>query len=555
MHSVSKIRVSGAAAVRRAAATAAAASRPASVRAAAVRVAAVPVSSSSSLRALHTARAVASPSPSAAAGSRAGAKFDNPYANARAPNAAELKILASTVPVLAQHGLTLTTRFYQKMFNKYPQLKNIFNAAHFATGMQPKALAEAVYAYAANIENLGALGPAVAHMANKHASLSILPEHYPLVGSNLLETLDELLTEAGFARKTIDDIIAAWTVAYAQLANILITTEEELYCAAESAPGGWRGWRKFEVTERVEETAPGSNVGPIVSFTLKPKDGGAVPAYLPGQYTTVLATLPPGMGGTTGGESMTQPRQYSLSKAADNKSFRITVKREDPLPSAVSTTATKAQCPFSGGKAAHGSLAGVVSSWVHSNLSVGSEVQLAPPFGEFVLKEGKNPVVLLAAGVGITPLVPMLETAAANGRRVSLLYATHSSNKHPLRSWFAGCRASGAKVSAAASSVMADAPAATIQGAGRGDVTLKVWYEAPEISTDVLGVTHDYTGRIELDKLSDKDRQQLLALDAKPDFYVCGPPQFMQAQLAQLRKLGVPESNLHAEVFGAGGCK
>jgi hypothetical protein len=77
-------------------------------------------------------------------GSRTGEQFKNPYAGARAPTAAELKILASTVPVLAEHGVTLTTRFYHKIFNKYPHLRNIFNQAHQATGMQPKALADAV---------------------------------------------------------------------------------------------------------------------------------------------------------------------------------------------------------------------------------------------------------------------------------------------------------------------------------------------------------------------------------------------------------------------------
>jgi nitric oxide dioxygenase len=280
-----------------------------------------------------------------------------------------------------------------------------------------------------------------------------------------------------------------------------------------------------------------------------------VPAYQPGQYTTVLAQLPASISGTSAvGEAYTQPRQYSLSKSADNKSFRITVKREDPLPTASGAAPTKPVCPFTGGshaKAAPGSLAGVVSTWVHSSLQVGSVVDLAPPFGEFVLQPGKGPVVLLAAGVGLTPMIPMLETAAAMGRRVSLLYATHSSNKHPLRSWFAGYRGSKG-VSAAASSATPDSKPATVKG-GPADVTLKVWYEAPMVDKDTLGVTHDYTGRIELDKLSEAEQARMLSLDSKDaDYYVCGPPQFMQAQLAQLRKLCVPENRLHSEVFGAG---
>ncbi len=81
-----------------------------------------------------------------------------------------------------------------------------------------------------------------------------------------------------------------------------------------------------------------------------------------------------------------------------------------------------------------------------------------------------------------------------------------------------------------------------------------MWYEAPTIDADAIGVTHDYTGRIELDKLSASERDQLLALHSKDaTYYICGPTPFMQAQLAQLKKLGVPESRLFAEVFNTGG--
>lgn len=89
------------------------------------------------------------PAPSAAAAAAPAAasearKFVNPYANAPAPSAAELEVIRSTVPVLAEHGLTLTTNFYKRMLAAHPELKNIFNLVHQATGMQPKALAEAV---------------------------------------------------------------------------------------------------------------------------------------------------------------------------------------------------------------------------------------------------------------------------------------------------------------------------------------------------------------------------------------------------------------------------
>ena len=79
----------------------------------------------------------------------------------------------ATAPVLAELGTTITTHFYKRMFAHHPELKNLFNQAHQQSGGQPEALARAVYAYAANIDNLGALGGAVTHIAHKHASLNI----------------------------------------------------------------------------------------------------------------------------------------------------------------------------------------------------------------------------------------------------------------------------------------------------------------------------------------------------------------------------------------------
>lgn len=421
--------------------------------------------------------------------------YSNPYANARALTDEEIKIIQSTVPVLAEHGVTLTTKFYQRMLSAHPELKNVFNQAHQATGMQPQALAKAVHAYASNITNLGALGPAVRHIAHRHASLSILPSQYPIVGENLLITLRELLTSAKFPEETIKKIVDAWAVAYAQLSSIFIAVEEALYEAAESTPGGWRGWRKFIVKKRNEETSG------ITSFTLAPADGGAVPPHLPGQFTTVRAILP--QDGAK--DTYVQPRQYSLSEPANNKTFRITVKREDPIP----TSSYKG--------------AGVVSTWVHTVLKEGTEVELAPPFGDFVLKPGDSPVVLLGAGVGITPLTTMMEAANKAKRPVSLLYAARSGAYHPLKDWFVKQKQSN---------------------------PVRVWYSEKNPG-DKLGTTHDEEGFVDLSKLPSEQAAKLLPRDA--DVYICGPLPFMHAQLASLRKLGFKEEQLHAELFGAGG--
>lgn len=116
-----------------------------------------------------------------------------------------INIIKSTVPVLEQHGTTITTVFYKNLFEKHPELLNIFNHANQSKGRQQTALANAVYAAAANIDNLSAILPAVVQIAHKHKSLGIKEEHYPIVGYHLLGAIKEVLGDAATPA-----IIAAW---------------------------------------------------------------------------------------------------------------------------------------------------------------------------------------------------------------------------------------------------------------------------------------------------------------------------------------------------------
>lgn len=118
-------------------------------------------------------------------------------------------IVKSTAPILAEHGETLTRHFYNRMFAHNPEVAPFFNPAHQAVGKQQRALAGAITAYAANIDNLAVLGSAVELIAQKHASLMIKPEHYPIVGQNLLASIREVLGEGA-----TDDVINAWGAAY-----------------------------------------------------------------------------------------------------------------------------------------------------------------------------------------------------------------------------------------------------------------------------------------------------------------------------------------------------
>lgn len=298
----------------------------------------------------------------------------------------------ATAPVLAEHGATITTHFYKRMFANHPKLKHLFNQAHQQSGGQPQALARAVYAYAANIDNLGALGGAVAHITQKHASLNIRAEHYPIVGENLLAAISEVLGDA-VDQPTLD----AWAAAYGQLAGILIGAEQKLYDGA-----AWSGFRPFAVVRKEMESDE------ITSFYLKPSDGGKLRDFAPGQYISVKRFVDE--------IGVVQPRQYSLSDAPNGQYLRISVKRERPV----------------------GLPAGHVSNGLHDGVEVGSIVEVSAPMGEFFLDRTKTtPVVLMSGGVGITPMVSMLASIVADGsaRQVAFVHACRHGGVHAFKHW------------------------------------------------------------------------------------------------------------------------
>src|SRR5687767_14932737 len=192
-----------------------------------------------------------------------------------------ITIVKSTAPILQEHGELLTRHFYKRMFEKNPEVGPFFNRANQVTGSQQKALAAAICAFAANVDNLEVLGSAVELIAQKHASLQIQPEHYPIVGENLLASIREVLGEGA-----TDEVIGAWAEAYGFLANILIGREREIYHRQEIAPHGWVGFKPFRVARKVKESEV------ITSLYLEPNDGGAVPEFQPGHYITVRVPSP-----------------------------------------------------------------------------------------------------------------------------------------------------------------------------------------------------------------------------------------------------------------------
>jgi nitric oxide dioxygenase len=176
-------------------------------------------------------------------------------------------LVKATVPVLETHGEKFTEVFYNNLLRENPSLKNIFNAANQAHMAQPKALAHAVYAYAKHIDNPSVLGPTIELIANKHASLLVKPEHYPIVGKYLLGAMAQVLGDA-----LTPDIVDAWTAAYGDLADIFIKVEQGLY----DQTNGWTDWREFKIVKKVVENLE------ITSYWLAPVDGKQLPEFKPG---------------------------------------------------------------------------------------------------------------------------------------------------------------------------------------------------------------------------------------------------------------------------------
>lgn len=353
---------------------------------------------------------------------------------------ATIATVKATAPVLAEHGFAITSRFYQGMLGAHPGLKNIFNMRHQERGEQQRALASAVLAYATHIDDLAALGPAVARISHKHASLGVVPEQYAIVGEHLLGAIKEVLGDAATG-----EIVGAWAEAYGQLADILISTEESLYEAAAAKPGGWRGWRPFTVRHKRRESEV------VTSFFLEPEDGGALSDFEPGQYISIAIDVP--------ALGLQQIRQYSLSDAPNGRHYRISVKRE----------------------ASGEPTAGYVSNLLHDHVARGDTVRITPPFGPFHLDRGADtPVVLVSGGVGLTPLVSMLKTLLKHSEReVAFVHGARNGAVHAMKE----------RLQASADT--------------NRRLTSIVFYDAPR-EDDVLGYDYDHAGPVDLRRVADR---------------------------------------------------
>jgi nitric oxide dioxygenase len=386
--------------------------------------------------------------------------------------------IQASVPVLREHGAEIARTFYANLFSAHPELKNVFNMGNQASGAQQQALSGALLAYAANIDNVAALLPVVRRIAHKHAAVGVKPAHYPIVARHLLGAIREVLGSAA-----TPELLAAWDEAYWLLAGELIAAEACLYDRAQACAGTLQAC----VVTRVVHEGPG-----VTSYYLEKAEGGSPGVFQPGQYVSVAVDLPD--------SNQRQLRQYSLSDAPSQPYWRLSVKRESAL----------ADRPE-----------GRVSSHLHGHVTQHQPLFVSPAFGDFTplsAAADDKPIALLCAGIGITPLLSVLNTLAQarSPRAVLFAYAARATDQLLFAQEL---RSAHARLPALRSQLFCEQLSS--QGAE----------------------TQPLPGRMSLSRA-------LLDGFEDADFYLCGPEAFMREQWRALVGLGVSPLRIQREVFG-----
>jgi len=263
----------------------------------------------------------------------------------------------------------------------------------------------------------------------------------------------------------------------------------------ESGENSWEGFRKFEIGKKVKE-----NEG-IISFYLVPHDKTKLPDFKSGQYLTFKLNIP--------GQNKPIIRCYSLSDRYHENYFRISIKKVPP-------PRNTPDVPW-----------GLSSSFFHEHLNVGDIVDVKAPSGKFFLDtQSHMGVVLIAGGVGLTPMISMLNTLikASSSREIWFFYGARNSKEIAM----------GAHLRAVAEA--------------HDNVKLHVCLSNPDES-DKKGVDFQHNTRVSVELF-----KQLLP-SSNYQYYLCGPPPLMQGVTNDLKSWGVPDSDVFAEAFGPASIK
>lgn len=260
----------------------------------------------------------------------------------------------------------------------------------------------------------------------------------------------------------------------------------------------WSGFRAFRVDRKEMEDGPES----IASFYLVPEDKSPLPSFLPGQFLTFRLDV-----STPDGTTAQVVRCYSLSDAPCPEYYRVSIKRV-PTPAGSSVPPGRS------------------SNYFHDHVQVGSTLQVRAPGGHFYIDRSDAPVVLVGGGIGITPVLSMLNWCLAEqpGREVWLYY---------------GVRNSSEVIHAAHLAALA---------AAHPSFHLRLCFSNPA-PDEQPGKDFHHHGRVDVALFRAE-------LSLRPyHFYICGPTPLMESIVAGLQAWGVPDARIHYEAFGPASIK
>ena len=251
-----------------------------------------------------------------------------------------------------------------------------------------------------------------------------------------------------------------------------------------------KGFRNLVVQRKTAESVN------ITSFYLVAADGARLEQFLPGQFLTFDLAIPDQPGPVM--------RTYSLSDSPDRDYYRVSIKREPPPPDRLDLPG------------------GLSSNYFHEQVDEETTLRVGPARGKFNLDpDSDRSVVLLSGGIGLTPLISMMNAIVRSdsGRRVWFIHGTRNGSEHAM----------GDHVRRMARE--------------NDNVNVHIRYSAPA-ADDLEGQDYDSSGRVDIELL-----KQLLPFDDY-EFYLCGPPPFMKSLYCGLLGAGVAKSRIHYEFFG-----
>lgn len=414
-------------------------------------------------------------------------------------------MIAATLPLVGSKVDEIAKSFYGRMLGSHPELRNdLFNRGN-QKGSQQRALAGSVAVYATLLldgseEAEAKVSTLLERIAHKHVSLGVVRPQYDVVFENLFAAIVEVLG----ADVVSPEIAEAWKEVYWNFADDLLKIEDALYAGAGVKPGDV--WRAVSIVSS-EPNGEGTR-----TLELAPVDPAfKLPTFVPGQYVSVSVPLPDGAH---------QKRQYSLVSEPGASTYKITVRKD-----------------------------GEVSSYLDER-KVGDQVELSLPFGEFVYpaKDGAGlrvvparaasggcpfagllsssaPTYLIALGVGVTPLVPILRRLSAAGEPVRVILGesdpAHASHRSDVRA-----------------AVAAD-PGAQLDEFYDGDVSAAAAAIKSGFSGEALDRLRVHEGRFDVPSVP-KDAHVFLV----------GAPEFLLDTVEALKAQGHPREFIHAEIFG-----